>query len=87
MAKNVDSLSLEKKSDDMNINIDLLIDTIREITFLPERKKKDGPFLFSVDHCFGIKGQGTVLTGTVLNGQVKINDVNSNLSHSKNIIL
>ncbi len=25
-----------------------------------------GPFLFAVDHCFPIKGQGTVLTGTVL---------------------
>lgn len=25
-----------------------------------------GPFLFAVDHCFGIRGQGTVLTGTVL---------------------
>jgi len=26
----------------------------------------DRPFLFAVDHCFPIKGQGTVLTGTVL---------------------
>lgn len=57
------------------LNIDLLIDTLRDITFLPERKNKDGGFLFSVDHCFGIKGQGTVLTGTILNGQVKVNDV------------
>jgi selenocysteine-specific translation elongation factor len=24
------------------------------------------PFLFSVDHCFPLKGQGTILTGTVL---------------------
>lgn len=24
------------------------------------------PFLFAVDHCFPIKGQGTVMTGTVL---------------------
>jgi selenocysteine-specific translation elongation factor len=24
------------------------------------------PFLFAVDHCFSIKGQGTVMTGTVL---------------------
>jgi selenocysteine-specific elongation factor len=24
------------------------------------------PFLFSVDHCFALKGQGTILTGTVL---------------------
>jgi translation elongation factor EF-Tu-like GTPase len=25
-----------------------------------------GDFLFAVDHCFAIKGQGTVLTGTCL---------------------
>ena len=25
-----------------------------------------GDFLMSVDHCFAIKGHGTVLTGTVL---------------------
>jgi len=24
------------------------------------------PFLFAIDHCFPIKGQGTVMTGTVL---------------------
>lgn len=32
------------------------------------------PFLFAVDHCFAIKGQGTVCTGTVLAGKVKVND-------------
>ncbi len=42
--------------------------------FLPVRNK-DGPFLFSVDHCFGIRGQGTVLTGTVLSGSVAVNEV------------
>jgi selenocysteine-specific elongation factor len=29
-------------------------------------------FLFSVDHCFALKGQGTVLTGTVLSGSIKV---------------
>jgi selenocysteine-specific elongation factor len=33
------------------------------------------PFLMAIDHCFAIKGQGTVLTGTVLQGVVKVNDV------------
>lgn len=28
--------------------------------------------MFAVDHCFPIKGQGTVLTGTVLSGTVKV---------------
>eukprot|EP00898_Chlorokybus_atmophyticus_P005046 jgi/Chlat1/5542/Chrsp369S00410 len=34
---------------------------------------KDEPFLFAIDHCFPIKGQGTVLTGTVLQGAVAVN--------------
>merc|ERR1719253_539611 len=38
-----------------------------------EVPKRDlsGPFMFSFDHAFAIKGQGTVLTGTVLSGTVK----------------
>ena len=38
-------------------------------------RKKGGNFLFAVDHCFPIKGQGTVLTGTVLSGECSIGDV------------
>jgi len=48
--------------------IETLIQTILENLELPERRVKDQPFLFSIDHCFQIKGQGTVLTGTVLRG-------------------
>ncbi len=32
----------------------------------PRPRSPEGPFLFAVDHCFAIRGQGTVLTGTVL---------------------
>lgn len=28
----------------------------------------------AVDHCFSIRGQGTVMTGTVLQGSLAIND-------------
>lgn len=38
---------------------------------LPARRDS-GPFFFSIDHCFPIKGQGTVVTGTVLSGTVKV---------------
>ncbi|MDP2437227.1 MAG: GTP-binding protein, partial [archaeon] len=31
------------------------------------------PFVLMVDHCFAIKGHGTILTGTVLSGQVAVN--------------
>ena len=51
-----------------------LIDILCQNTFLP-RRDGSGPFIFSVDHCFPIKGQGTVMTGTVLEGTVKLNDV------------
>ena len=32
------------------------------------------PLLFAVDHCFAARGQGTVLTGTVLQGRVAVGD-------------
>ena len=37
----------------------------------PEPRKQGGPFLLAVDHCFAIRGQGTVLTGTVLAGSLQ----------------
>lgn len=36
------------------------------------------PFLFAIDHCFLVKGQGTVMTGTVL--QVRASAVTVGLS-------
>eukprot|EP00775_Hariotina_reticulata_P012357 gene12357-12491_t len=32
------------------------------------------PFLFAIDHCFPLKGQGTIMTGTVLQGSCRLND-------------
>lgn len=44
--------------------------------FVPSiQRDKNGSFLFSVDHCFPIKGKGTVLTGTILRGKVNVNDM------------
>jgi selenocysteine-specific elongation factor len=52
-----------------------LIVTILKTLDIPKRiVTPDSPFLFSIDHCFQIKGQGTVLTGTVLSGMVKVGD-------------
>ena len=47
---------------------------LTEKVFHPIRDP-NGPFLFSVDHCFAIRGQGTVLTGTILNGSAAVNEV------------
>ena len=33
-----------------------------------------GPFKFAIDHCFAIRGQGTILTGTALSGTAKVGD-------------
>lgn len=43
------------------------------MTFLPSRDPQ-GPFIFSVDHCFSIKGQGSIMTGTVLSGSIQVNE-------------
>jgi selenocysteine-specific elongation factor len=51
-----------------------LIETLQKFAFVPERHASS-PFLFAVDHCFSVRGQGTVLTGTVLQGTVNVNDV------------
>lgn len=52
------------------LGISDLIDTFKAKLNVPKRDFS-GPFMFSFDHAFPIKGQGTVLTGTVLSGTVK----------------
>ena len=37
-------------------------------------RDSNGPFVFSVDHCFAVRGQGTVMTGTCLAGGIGVND-------------
>jgi selenocysteine-specific elongation factor len=56
------------------LGVDKLIEVLNQQVFVPERSS-DGAFIFSVDHCFPIRGQGTVMTGTVLTGSVAVNDV------------
>lgn len=51
-----------------------LVRVLKENISLPVRSR-EGPFHFAIDHCFPIKGQGTVLTGTVLCGSAKVNDM------------
>jgi selenocysteine-specific elongation factor len=51
-----------------------LIETLQKFAFIPKRLVSS-PFLFAVDHCFSVRGQGTVMTGTILQGTVSVNDV------------
>ncbi|XP_019623782.1 PREDICTED: selenocysteine-specific elongation factor-like [Branchiostoma belcheri] len=55
------------------VGLQELMDLLKKHTYLPSRDAS-GPFIFAVDHCFSIRGQGTVMTGTVLSGTVAIND-------------
>jgi len=41
---------------------------------LPRRSAAAQPFVFAVDHCFSVKGHGTVLTGTAIAGQARPGD-------------
>lgn len=64
------------ESSEESIGIDEMVCSLKGLTFIPTRNP-DGPFVFSVDHCFTIKGQGTVMTGTALSGSVQVNSVRS----------
>ncbi|XP_054639418.1 selenocysteine-specific elongation factor [Dunckerocampus dactyliophorus] len=50
-----------------------LIELLKEQTYLP-RRDPGGDLLMAVDHCFSIRGQGTVMTGTILQGSLAVND-------------
>lgn len=41
-----------------------LYEALLKAAFIPERNS-DKPFLFAVDHCFALKGKGTILTGNI----------------------
>jgi selenocysteine-specific elongation factor len=57
-----------------SIGFDRLIDAVvGSIDALPVRRL-DEPLFFAIDHCFPMKGKGTVLTGTVLQGSLRVND-------------
>ena len=50
-----------------------LVDLLSSLSYLPNRDAS-GSLVYAVDHCFSIRGQGTVMTGTILSGSVKVND-------------
>ena len=57
------------------INLDILIKAmIDEVAYMKLVRNTKLPMIFAFDHCFSIKGSGTVLSGTVLQGTVKVND-------------
>jgi len=56
-----------------SLGIPELVEAVSKATFVPKRVISSAtPMLFMVDHCFSVRGQGTVLTGTVLQGTLAI---------------
>lgn len=45
------------------------------LTALPNLNEENKPFRYAIDRIFSVKGAGTVVTGTVFSGKVKIEDV------------
>jgi len=58
----------------VTMNLAELVALIRDTTQLPVRRNVTRPLYLSVDHGFAIKGQGTVLTGTMLSGTLRVGD-------------
>lgn len=58
------------------INLQGLVDLLNSKIQPPNRDQiANSKFHFAIDHCFPIKGQGTVITGTCLAGSIKVNDI------------
>ena len=69
-----DSQALDADGDPP-IGMDALKSTL--LALIPEvsaKRESAGSFLFAVDHCFPVKGVGTVLTGTTLRGEARVGD-------------
>ncbi|KNC55156.1 selenocysteine-specific elongation factor [Thecamonas trahens ATCC 50062] len=49
-----------------------LVDALTAAVRLPTRNEAEDAFLFAIDHCFQVKGQGTVVTGTIQRGSVAV---------------
>jgi len=64
------------KDSNEKLGLQELINELEKHILLPEQKIKQNEgnsFLMAVDHCFAIKGVGTVLTGTILQGTLSVN--------------
>ena len=78
-SNDITSMSTNVKNETMNV--DVLISTLIEHIPVPQRtndsaiKNKDATaFYFAIDHCFPMRGRGTVITGTCLSGSISVND-------------
>jgi len=75
-ATNVDEGGGHSQNGPTTMNLQELLHLLNSKIKPPNRDQiMNSKFHFSIDHCFPIKGQGTVITGTCLAGSVKVNDI------------
>jgi selenocysteine-specific elongation factor len=73
--ENVRIACVSATSDPPNVSeLVQLLDEIAPDAIKARQDRDELPFLYLIDHCFPIKGQGTVITGTVLQGRAKVGD-------------
>lgn len=53
------------------MRVDAVVKELTQRARVPARTAS-APLYFAFDHCFSVRGQGTILTGTVLTGEVKV---------------
>ena len=77
-ATTIDGTASSASTSNLTSNMDELVETLKNKLPVPKRQhtvSKDTPFYFVIDHCFPVKGRGTVMTGTCLSGRASINDM------------
>uniref|UniRef100_T1HV40 Tr-type G domain-containing protein n=1 Tax=Rhodnius prolixus TaxID=13249 RepID=T1HV40_RHOPR len=73
--KNVLLVATSTKLEVQGSRVQKLINILKANTFVPERSTNSSTMILAVDHCFLVKGKGTVMTGTVIQGTLTLNDV------------
>jgi len=67
------ALEAKSKDDEWALKVKELVDTID--TYVPDpQRQTDQPFLMPIEDIFSIEGRGTVVTGRIERGKVKINE-------------
>ncbi|VDK42304.1 unnamed protein product [Anisakis simplex] len=57
--------------DDVVKSSETIIDALRRQLYRPKRYSTSNQFVMSVDHCFPVRGKGTVMTGTIIDGSCR----------------
>ena len=63
VAASVNAMDVHSGEIPETIGLDALLNALKSIMVSIPRRDDSGDFLFSADHCFLVKGQGTVMTG------------------------